>query len=83
MTFIVLEGVEGSGKSTLLAALTVALRGEGHDVVATREPGGTPAGDAVREIFLNRAIAITPMTEALLVNAARAQHVAEVIRPAL
>ncbi len=81
--FVVVEGIEGSGKSTLLAGLAARLRREGQDVVETREPGGTPVGDAVREIFLNRAIAISALTESLLVNAARAQHVWAVIRPAL
>lgn len=83
MTFIVIEGIEGSGKSTLMGALAAALRDDGDEVVMTREPGGTPAGDAVRDIFLNQAVAIAPWTEALLVNAARAQHVADLIRPAL
>lgn len=81
--FIVIEGIEGSGKSTLLGGLAERLRAEGHDVVVTREPGGTALGDAVREIFLNRLISISPLTESLLVNAARAQHASEVIRPAL
>jgi dTMP kinase len=81
--FIVVEGIEGSGKSTLVAGLADRLGSEGRDVLVTREPGGTPVGDAVREIFLNRSIPIAPMTEALLVNAARAEHVEEVIRPAL
>ncbi len=81
--FVVVEGIEGSGKSTLLAGLAARLRREGQDVVETREPGGTPVGDAVREIFLNRAIAISALAESLLVNAARAQHVSAVIRPAL
>jgi len=81
--FVVIEGIEGSGKSTLLSGLAQRLRAEGCDVVETREPGGTPAGDAIREIFLNRAVAISPLTESLLVNAARAQHVADVVRPAL
>lgn len=81
--FIVIEGVEGSGKSTLLAGLADRLRAEGHDVVVTREPGGTPVGDAIRKIFLDRNLTIEPLTEAFLVNAARAQHVSEVIRPAL
>jgi len=81
--FVVIEGIEGSGKSTLMSALAHALRGVGHDVLMTREPGGTPLGDAVREIFLDRALAIGPMPETLLVNAARAQHVCDVIRPAL
>jgi len=61
----------------------VRLRASGREVVETREPGGTPLGDAIREIFLNRSISITPSSESFLVNAARAQHVADVIRPAL
>jgi dTMP kinase len=81
--FVVVEGIEGSGKSTLIYGLAERLRSEGHDVVVTREPGGTAAGDAIREIFLNRAIEITPLAESLLVNAARAQHVSAVIRPML
>jgi dTMP kinase len=81
--FITIEGIEGSGKSTLLEGLAERLRKEGRDVVATREPGGTPAGDAIRAIFLDRNLTVEPLTEAFLVNAARAQHVADVIRPAL
>jgi dTMP kinase len=81
--FLAIEGIEGTGKSTLMGAITAALRAQGRDVVMTREPGGTPLGDAVREIFLNSAMAVAPWAEALLVNAARAQHVADVIRPAL
>ncbi|HEY1883478.1 MAG TPA: dTMP kinase [Candidatus Cybelea sp.] len=81
--FIVVEGIEGSGKSTLLRGLVERLRMDGRDVVITREPGGTATGDAIRTIFLDRTLNIKPLTEALLVNAARAQHVAEVIRPAL
>ncbi|MFY9720550.1 MAG: dTMP kinase [Candidatus Cybelea sp.] len=81
--FVTIEGIEGSGKSTLLEALAKRLRKEGRDVVATREPGGTPAGDAIRAIFLDRNLTVAPLTEAFLVNAARAQHVADVIRPAL
>ncbi len=81
--FVVVEGIEGSGKSTLIGGLAARLGAEGLDVLVTREPGGTPVGDAVREIFLNRSIAIAPLTETLLVNAARAQHVSDVIRPGL
>jgi dTMP kinase len=82
-TFVVVEGVEGSGKSTLLEALADRLRSAGRDPLVTREPGGTPVGDAIRTIFLDRRIAIAPLTEALLINAARAQHVSDTIRPAL
>jgi dTMP kinase len=81
--FIVIEGIEGSGKTTLIAGLAEHLEAAGHAVAVTREPGGTPAGDAIREIFLDRAIAMAPLTEALLVNAARAEHVGRVIRPLL
>ncbi|HVA32933.1 MAG TPA: dTMP kinase [Candidatus Baltobacteraceae bacterium] len=81
--FVTIEGIEGSGKSTLLAGLAGALRSEGCEPLMTREPGGTPVGDAIRGIFLDRSIAISPLTEALLVNAARAEHVAGTIRPAL
>jgi dTMP kinase len=81
--FVAIEGIEGGGKSTLLAGLADWLRSEGHDPLITFEPGGTPVGVAIREIFLNRSIAIAPLTESFLVNAARAQHVADEIRPAL
>jgi dTMP kinase len=81
--FVVVEGIEGSGKSTLLAGLAQWLRAKGHEPLITFEPGGTPVGSAIREFFLNRSVAIGPLTEAFLVNAARAQHVADEIRPAL
>ncbi len=81
--FVVVEGIEGSGKSTLVASLAERLRADGYDVTSTREPGGTPLGNSIREMFLNRAATIAPLAEAMLVNAARAQHVADVIRPAL
>ena len=80
--FIVLEGIECSGKSTLLAALAERLRGE-CDVVTTREPGGTSLGDAIRGIVLDGSIDVDALSEALLMNAARAQHVRDTIRPAL
>lgn len=83
MTFVVIEGIEGSGKSTLMGGLGAALRAEGYDVVMTREPGGTAVGDAVRKIFLDEPIPVAPWAEVLLVNVARAQHVCDVIRPAL
>ncbi len=81
--FISFEGIEASGKSTLMAAVDHALRAQGHKTLITREPGGTPAGDAVRRIFLDPEMAINPLTEMLLINASRAQLVADVIRPAL
>ena len=81
--FISFEGIEASGKSTLMAAVDHALRAEGHRTLLTREPGGTPAGDAVRKIFLQPGLRIDALTETMLINASRAQLVDEVIRPAL
>ncbi|HKU66935.1 MAG TPA: dTMP kinase [Candidatus Baltobacteraceae bacterium] len=82
--FISFEGIEGSGKSTVMAAVERALRSEGREVVVTREPGGTPVGDAAREILLHkRDLAIGPLAELMLMNASRAQLVQDVIRPAL
>ena len=77
--FITFEGVEGAGKTTQVQRLATAL---GPDVVLTREPGGTPVAERIRELFLT-SDGITPMTELLLVAAARSQHVDEHIRPAL
>lgn len=82
--FISFEGIEGSGKSTVLTAVERALRAEGHEVVVTREPGGTPLGDAVRDLVLHqRGAPVYPLTELFLMNTSRAQLVAEVVRPAL
>jgi len=82
--FITFEGIEGSGKSTQIRALKLHLERGGHRVVATREPGGCPLADAIRAILLDPANqALVPRAELLLYAAARAQHVAEVIRPAL
>ncbi len=82
--FIVLDGVEGAGKSTQLARLAEALRAAGEDVLATVEPGGTPVGEAIRALLLSPDYPrMTPLTEVFLFCASRAQHVAEVIRPAL
>lgn len=67
-----------------MAVVERALREEGHEVVVTREPGGTPAGDAAREILLHRRdVAISPLTELMLMNASRAQLVSDVVRPAI
>lgn len=81
--FIVLEGGEGVGKTTQWQHLTEALRAAGHEVVALREPGGTPAGDAIRAILLDPESVLTASAEALLFAASRAQLVQSVIQPAL
>lgn len=82
--FITFEGIEGVGKSTQLALLATALTNLGHDVLSTREPGGTPAGEAIRDILLHRDhVSLSDDTELLLMFAARAQHLAAVVRPAL
>jgi dTMP kinase len=84
LVFISFEGIEGSGKSTVMSAVERALRAEGREIIVTREPGGTPAGDAARDILLHKAdMSISPMTELLLMNASRAQLVNDVIRPAI
>lgn len=79
--FITLEGIDGAGKSTHAAWLYAALSDRGVRVVATREPGGTPLGEKLRALLLDEAMAHE--TEALLMFAARREHVAQVIRPAL
>jgi dTMP kinase len=82
--FIALEGGEGVGKSTQVRALAAALRARGHDVVETREPGGSDGAEAIRRLLLEGdADRWTPGAEALLFAAARADHVARTIRPAL
>jgi dTMP kinase len=80
--FVSFEGPDGAGKTTLAGLLAKRLTQEGREVVATREPGGTDLGEAIRELVLH-AGDLTPWAEAALFAAARAQHVAEVIRPAL
>ena len=81
--FVTFEGLDGSGKSTQTALLRDHLEGLGGDVVTTREPGGTPVGEGVRELLLNGAAEISPWAEAALFAAARAELVARVIQPAL
>jgi len=82
--FITLEGVEGAGKSTHMAYIAGQLKKTGREIVLTREPGGTPLGEQVRHILLmQKSITIDGMAELLLMIAARAQHIREVITPAL
>jgi dTMP kinase len=82
--FVTLEGPEGSGKTVVAKRLAAELTARGRRVVLTREPGGTRLGERVREILLGRSdLGIDPRADALLFNAARAQLVAAVVRPAL
>jgi dTMP kinase len=82
--FITLEGGEGSGKSTQARLLAEALRADGQEVVLTREPGGTPGAEAIRGLLVTgEPDRWTPWSDALLMTAARVDHVARVIRPAL
>ena len=80
--FVTFEGLDGSGKSTQADLLAVWLRGRGRTVLTTREPGGTPVGEAVRDLVLH-GDELSPWTEAALFAAARAEHVELAIRPAL
>ena len=79
--FVTLEGVDGAGKSTHVQFIADFVAAKGHHAVMTREPGGTAAGEKIREIVLHAAM--NPKAEALLMFAARAEHVATVIEPAL
>lgn len=79
--FISLEGIDGAGKSTHIGGIADFLRARGKDVVVTREPGGTPLGEKLRELLLSQPMHIE--TEALLMFAARREHIAQVIAPAL
>jgi dTMP kinase len=80
--FVSFEGLDGSGKTTQATLLADRLRADGREVVATREPGGTALGEAIRELVLHGGN-VSPWAEALLYAASRAQHVEDVIRPAL
>jgi len=81
--FVTIEGGEGAGKSTQARRLQAMLEAHGHDVLLTREPGGTPGAEALRSLLLTGEFEWTPLAETLLHFAARADHVAQVIRPAL
>lgn len=79
--FVSFEGIDGAGKSTHIARLHEHLCTAGHTVCLTREPGGTPLGESIRDWVLHRPV--DPMTELLLMSAARSEHLDKVIRPAL
>jgi dTMP kinase len=79
--FITLEGIDGAGKSTHLPWIAARLRERGGEVLVTREPGGTPLGEKLREILLHQQM--DPRAESLLLFAARQEHLAKVVRPAL
>src|ERR1700677_3855757 len=82
-SFITLEGPEGAGKTTQVKLLSKQLDIIGVPHVITRDPGGTPLGKQIRRILLNPENPVQPITELLLYQADRAQHVAEIIKPAL
>lgn len=79
--FITLEGMDGAGKSTHIPTIMQLLAGRGREVVSTREPGGTPLGETLRELLLHQEMHVE--TESLLMFAARAEHLQQVILPAL
>lgn len=82
--FITIEGLDGCGKSTQLERLAAVLRADGLDVVVTREPGGTPTGEKIRGVLLDsRTANLSPWTELAMMFASRAQHIHEIILPAL
>ena len=82
--FITFEGLDGTGKSTQMRRLAAVLRHAGHKVVETREPGGTPTAEKIRRVLLDSGTAgLAPLAEMALMFGARAQHIAEVIEPAL
>src|SRR6201996_7150651 len=82
--FITFEGLDGTGKSTQMRKLAATLRATGHKVVETREPGGTTTGEQIRKVLLHSGTTgLSPLAEMALMFASRAQHIAEVIEPAL
>src|SRR5699024_6697887 len=81
--FVVFEGADGTGKSTQVSATAQALQRAGHEVLTTREPGGSDVAEALRSLVLDPATNVDDMTETLLFAAARADHMAKTILPAL
>src|ERR1700719_4410271 len=82
--FITFEGLDGTGKSTQMRKLAAVLREAGHEVIETREPGGTATGEKIRKVALDSGTAgLAPLAEMALMFASRAQHIAEVIEPGL
>jgi dTMP kinase len=82
--FITFEGLDGTGKSTQIEKLAKTLRARGQSVVVTREPGGTPTGEKIRHLILDSATSgLAPMAEMALMFASRAQHIREIIEPAV
>ncbi len=82
--FVSFEGIEGCGKTTQAMLLAKWLKSRGHQVIVTREPGGTPLAEKIRKVLLDsRNHQMSPLTELLLLQASRAQHLAQVIIPAL
>lgn len=81
--FVVFEGADGTGKSTQVVGVSTRLRAAGHDVVVTREPGGSVVAEKLRGLVLDPEHEITPITEALIFAAARADHIDKTIAPAL
>jgi dTMP kinase len=82
--FITVEGVEGAGKSTQLSLILKKLESAGIEIISTREPGGTPFAESVRELLLaNREEQVDQITEMLLMFAARSQHLSQLIKPAI
>jgi dTMP kinase len=80
---VTFEGIEAAGKSTLIGALARQLTTRGDAVLTTKEPGGTPFGECLRKVFLDPAFRVDPIAEVMVLNASRAQLVAEIIVPAL
>jgi dTMP kinase len=80
---ITFEGIEGSGKTTQADLLYTYLKEKGHNVIKTREPGGTVLGEALRDVLLRKDMRVLPLAELLVFMAVRAQHMEEVISPAL